>query len=111
MMAEQPTVVSMGRKIASALVFPVVFGGALLATWWMLQSGVQAATTVFGVSLTVAALVTVLERVLTYEAAWSRPHADVPTDMAYAVSSLFAAPRLFDTFALAALIPFAAQLR
>ena len=98
------------RSLCSALVFPAVFGGALGCTWWMISAGVSAATTVFSISVAAAVIVTCLERALTYEPTWNRGHSDVPTDMVYAVSSLFAAPRLFDTLALAALVPLASQL-
>ena len=91
-------------------VFPVVFGLALAAAWWGVVLGVHASVVVFVVSMVAAVIITGLERVLPYEAQWSRSHGDVPTDLVYAVSSLFAAPRLFDTLALAALVPLTGSL-
>jgi sterol desaturase/sphingolipid hydroxylase (fatty acid hydroxylase superfamily) len=91
-------------------VFPVLFGGALLAAWWGLKAGFHGSAVVFCVSMSVAFLITILERLIPYESAWLRSHDDVPTDLFYAVSSLFAAPRLFDTVALAALIPLASAM-
>lgn len=92
------------------IAFPVVFLSALVAAWWGLKAGLHSSAVVFAVSLSAAILVTLLERILPYEAEWSRSHGDVPTDLFYAVSSLLAAPRLFDTVALAALIPLASAL-
>lgn len=86
-------------------VFPVLFGGALVASWCGMKAGFHGSAVVFSVSMSVALLITILERLIPYESAWLRSHDDVPTDLFYAVSSLFAAPRLFDTVALAALIP------
>ncbi len=92
------------RRALSITAFPVVFFGALLATWAWLDAGGTPALVVFGVSVTTACAVTILERVLPYETTWNQRHNDVPTDLAYAVSSLFAAPRLFDTMALTTLM-------
>jgi len=98
------------RGAARWLVFPVVFGGALAATWWMTTAGIAAATVVFATSMAAALAITLLERWLPYEKAWSKAHDDVPTDLIYAVSSLFAAPRLFDTLALTTLASLASRL-
>jgi ornithine lipid hydroxylase len=97
------------RRTLSVTVFPAVFGMALFATWWMLESGMAAAMVVFTVSGAAALCVTALERALPFEAEWSRSHGDIQTDMVYAVYSLFAAPRLFDTLALAALLALASR--
>ena len=98
------------RRTIRYAVFPTVFGGALLAAWWGLSAGFHASVVVFGVSVSAALLVTLLERLLPFEPEWSRSHGDVPTDLFYVVSSLIAAPRLFDTIALAALIPLASAI-
>ena len=98
------------RRTMRYAVFPTVFGGALIAAWWGLNAGFHASVVVFGVSASATLLVTLLERLLPYEPEWSRSHGDVPTDLFYVVSSLFAAPRIFDTVALAALIPLASAI-
>ncbi len=90
--------------------FPLVFGGALAGAWWGLARGVHGSAVVFVASMSAALVITGLERVLPYEAHWSRSHGDVPTDLFYALSSLFAAPRLFDVLALSALAPLAGSL-
>jgi len=92
------------------VVFPLVFGGALGATAVLTARGVGAATVVFAVSSVAALVITLLERWLPFEPTWSRARGDVPTDLIYAVSSLFAAPRLFDTLALSGLATLASQL-
>ena len=97
------------RRTLRYTVFPLVFGLALGFTWWLGEVGVQASVVVFVVSAAAAGLITILERWLPFEEAWSESRDDVPTDLIYAVSSLFAAPRLFDTLALAALVPVAAS--
>jgi sterol desaturase/sphingolipid hydroxylase (fatty acid hydroxylase superfamily) len=97
------------RRVLGVTVFPAVFGGALVATWWLVSSGMSAALVVFAVSSVAAVAITFAERLLSFEAEWSKSHDDLPTDLIYAISSLFAAPRLFDTLALAALVSFAAH--
>jgi ornithine lipid hydroxylase len=92
------------------MVFPVIFGAALLATWWMGKLGVGPSLIVFSVSAAAAVGVTISERLLPFEDQWSKSHGDLPLDLIYAVSSLFAAPRLFDTFALSLLVALAASL-
>ena len=98
------------RRGLTYTIFPAVFGAALLATWWMLAEGVAAATVVFSVSAGAALVITLLERWMPYDDTWSKSRGDVPTDLVYAIFSLFAAPRLFDTLALAALVPVSASL-
>jgi sterol desaturase/sphingolipid hydroxylase (fatty acid hydroxylase superfamily) len=97
------------RRAITYTVFPGIFGSALLATWWMITAGMAASMVVFSVSLTGALSITLMERLLPYEKAWATSHGDLPTDLVYAISSLFAAPRLFDTLALATLIPLVAH--
>lgn len=97
------------RELFRWVIFPLVFGGSLVTTWWLTQQEVGSATIVFAVTAAAAILITVLERVLPFESEWSKSHHDVPTDLIYAVSSLFAAPRLFDTLALTALMSLASQ--
>jgi sterol desaturase/sphingolipid hydroxylase (fatty acid hydroxylase superfamily) len=92
------------------LVFPLVFGGAIVATYWGLELAVHASMVVLVVSCSAALIITLLELALPFEPQWSRGHGDVPTDLAYAISSLVAAPRLFDTMALAALVPLASAM-
>ena len=91
------------RPLLSAIAFPVVFVGALVSTWAGLATGLDAPAVVFSVSVAAAVCVTVLERALPYEPQWRERHGDLGTDAIYAVSSLFAAPRLFDLLALSAM--------
>ena len=92
------------------LVFPVVFGGSLAATWAGLALEFHGSVVVFVVSVSAGVMVTLSERLAPFKTEWSADHGDVPTDVAYAVSSLIAAPRIFDALALAALLPLAGSL-
>ena len=92
------------------LIFPVVFGSALTAAWWGLNQGMHPSMVVFVVSTSAALIITLGERMMPFEAKWSKSHDDVPTDLVYAISSLIAAPRLFDIISLAALIPLASAM-
>lgn len=100
----------MMRPAMRVLAFPIVFAGALTAAWWGMNAGYPAAGVVFTTSLTAAIAVTLLEHWLPYESSWSESHGDIPTDLFYAASSLIAAPRLFDTLALTALLSLASAL-
>ena len=86
------------------VVFPLVFGAALVGTWWATSVGFHGSLIVFVVAVCAGLAVTILERLLPYELEWSRSHDDVRTDLFYAVTSIFAAPRLFDGVVAAALV-------
>lgn len=92
------------RQVLSVAVFPLVFGASLGVTWWGLRQGYSPVPMVFGVTTLAALVVTVMERVLPYQAAWSASHGDVPTDLFYAVFSILAAPRLFEPVVLSSLL-------
>ena len=92
------------RAVLSALVFPTVFGGALTVTWALLHADVARPLVVALVMAGAALAVTILERLLPFERAWSRSHGDLKTDLVYATVSLFAAPRLFDAVLLSAMV-------
>ena len=92
------------RAVLSALVFPTVFGGALTVTWALLHADVARPLVVALVMAAAALAVTILERLLPFEPAWSRSHGDLKTDLVYATVSLFAAPRLFDAVLLSAMV-------
>ncbi len=98
------------RHAARALAFPCVFVCSLAAAWWGLERGFSASLVVFGTSTAAALAITLLERLLPFQKEWSRNHGDVPTDLFYVVTSLFAAPRLFDILALTALLELASVL-
>jgi sterol desaturase/sphingolipid hydroxylase (fatty acid hydroxylase superfamily) len=98
------------RSTLSYLVFPLVFIGALLSTRWALTAGLHGSVVVFVVSISAGIAVSLLERWMPYETQWSQSHGDVPTDLFYAVFSIFAAPRLFDTVALVTLLSVASSL-
>jgi hypothetical protein len=64
------------RPLLRVTAFPVVFGASIGVTGWGLQAGLSPVPLVFGVTTLVALGVTVLERVLPYEEAWSKSHGD-----------------------------------
>ena len=78
----------MVRQVLRTTVFPLVFGTSLCVTWWGLQQGHSAVPLVFGITTIAALVVTVMERLLPYEAAWSQSHGDMPTDLFYAEQEL-----------------------
>ena len=98
------------RTALAYLAFPLIFGGSIAATWFGLSLELHGSVVVFTVSVSAALLVTLLERLVPFKPGWAEDHGDVPTDVAYAVSSLIAAPRIFDALALAALLPLAGSL-
>ena len=98
------------QQMARFLAFPSVFSTALAVTWWGLTAGYSPSMVLFLTTSLAAVVITGLERWIPFESSWSRSCGDVPTDLFYAVSSLFAAPRLFDILALTALLELARLL-
>jgi sterol desaturase/sphingolipid hydroxylase (fatty acid hydroxylase superfamily) len=100
----------MMRGVLQRLVFPLLFGSAITLAWWGINAGHDAGLVVFVITIAAGLFVTILERLMPYEAAWSESHGDVPTDLFYVFASLVAAPRLFEPLALALLVKGAAAL-
>jgi len=98
------------KRLLQYSAFPWVFGGGLAAVWWGTQSGIEPSLLVFCISIAAGLIVTVLERLLPYEPAWSKGHDDVPTDILYMTFSLVGAPRLFEPLVAVGLLKAASAL-
>jgi sterol desaturase/sphingolipid hydroxylase (fatty acid hydroxylase superfamily) len=78
---------SRARYAFSVLVFPVVFGGAVVGTSWMFRAGYESAAAFLVPTLTAYAVVAVLERVVPFRGQWLRSYKDVHVDFGHMVVS------------------------
>jgi len=82
------------RKIARYTVFPLVFGGAMVAAFAGFRAGWSWELVVAGTVFVSAMIIIGLERVMPYVPSWNRSHGDVRTDSLHLVVSMIALPEL-----------------
>lgn len=86
---------SSARALLTYATFPVVFGGAMAAAALMAGAGLSREVVVPAVVVTVAVIISVLERVHPHVPGWNVPRGDVATDATHGLVSLLLVPELY----------------
>ena len=87
------------REIGARLVFPMVMGGGLFATFWFIHiKRVEINAVTFPVVFIALLVIALLERALPYRSNWNKTDGDIGNDAINLVITQTIIPRLFTPF-------------
>lgn len=66
-------------------IFPAVMGLAVLASWWLMQTGMEPSLAILGPQFAAIIIVAVFEHVYPYHQIWNQSRGDISVDARYAI--------------------------